>query len=106
MVRLLHWFIRFYQIVISPLLGPRCRYIPTCSQYSLEAIHRHGAVRGVWLSVHRICRCHPWGGSGYDPVPAKAVRFISFQQIDSQTRHVVVPFRDRLLNQKHSNHLG
>ena len=106
MVRLLHWFIRFYQIAISPVLGPRCRYIPTCSQYSLEAIHRHGAVRGVWLSVHRICRCHPWGGSGYDPVPAKAIRFISFQQIDSQTRHVVVPFRDRLLNQKHSNHLG
>ena len=106
MVRLLHWFIRFYQIAISPLLGPRCRYIPTCSQYSLEAIHRHGAVRGVWLSVHRICRCHPWGGSGYDPVPAKAIRFISFQQIDSQTFHVAVPLRDRFSNQHHSNHLG
>ena len=49
MVRLLHWLIRFYQIAISPLLGPRCRYIPTCSQYSLEAVHTHGAVRGVWL---------------------------------------------------------
>ncbi|RKG30253.1 membrane protein insertion efficiency factor YidD [Acinetobacter tianfuensis] len=106
MVRLLHWFIRFYQIAISPVLGPRCRYIPTCSQYSLEAIHRHGAVRGVWLSVHRICRCHPWGGSGYDPVPAKAIRFISFQQIDSQKHHVAVPFRDHFMNQKHSNHLG
>ena len=60
MVRLLHWLIRFYQIAISPLLGPRCRYIPTCSQYSLEAVHTHGAVRGVWLATKRICRCHPW----------------------------------------------
>ena len=106
MVHLLHWLIRFYQIAISPLLGPRCRYIPTCSQYSLEAVHMHGAVRGVWLSAKRICRCHPGGGSGYDPVPCKAVRFISFQQIDSQTLHVAVPFRDRLSNQNHSNHLG
>ena len=108
MVRLLHWFIRFYQIAISPLLGPRCRYIPTCSQYALEAVQTHGAVGGVWLSTKRICRCHPWGGSGYDPVPFKAIRFISFQQIDSdsQKRLVAVPFRGRLLNQKHSNHLG
>ena len=106
MVHLLHWLIRFYQIAISPLLGPRCRYIPTCSQYSLEAVQLHGAARGTWLSVKRICRCHPWGGSGYDPVPCKAVRFISFQQIDSQTLHVAVPFRDRLLNQNHSHHLG
>lgn len=106
MRRLLHWLICFYQIAISPLLGPRCRYIPTCSQYSLEAIHAHGAMRGVWLAGKRICRCHPWGGSGYDPVPPKAIRFISFQQIDSQTFHVAVPFRDRFLNQNHSNHLG
>lgn len=106
MVRLLHWLIRFYQIAISPLLGPRCRYIPTCSQYSLEAVHSYGAVRGVWLAIRRICRCHPWGGSGYDPVPQKAIRFISFQQIDSQTLHVVVPFRDRLLNRNHFNYLG
>ena len=106
MVHLLHWLIRFYQIAISPLLGPRCRYIPTCSQYSLEAVHMHGAARGTWLAARRICRCHPWGGSGYDPVPPKALRFISFQQIDSQTLHVAVPFRDRLLNQNHSNHLG
>ena len=108
MVRLLHWFIRFYQIAISPLLGPRCRYIPTCSQYALEAVQTHGAVGGVWLSTKRICRCHPWGGSGYDPVPFKAIRFISFQQIDSdsQKRLVAVPFRERLMNQNHSNHLG
>ena len=97
MVRLLHWLIRFYQIAISPLLGPRCRYIPTCSQYSLEAVHTHGAVRGVWLATKRICRCHPWGGSGYDPVPNKRIRFISFQQIDSQKHLVAVPFRDCFL---------
>ncbi|MCG2957874.1 membrane protein insertion efficiency factor YidD [Escherichia coli] len=98
--------IRFYQIAISPMLGPRCRYIPTCSQYSLEAIHTHGAVKGTGLAIRRICRCHPWGGSGYDPVPSKAIHFISFQQIDSQTHHVAVPFRDRLMNLNHSNHLG
>lgn len=106
MVRLLHWFIRFYQIAISPLLGPRCRYIPTCSQYSLEAIHTYGACKGSWLTLNRLCRCHPWGGYGYDPVPKKAILFISFQQIDSQTLHVTVPFRERFSNQKHSNHLG
>ncbi len=106
MVRLPHWFIRFYQIAISPLLGPRCRYIPTCSQYALEAVHMHGAVRGVWFAARRVCRCHPWGGSGFDPVPSRPVRFISFQKIDSQMLHVAVPFRERLLNQNHSNHLG
>lgn len=106
MVRILHWLIRFYQIAISPMLGPRCRYIPTCSQYSLEAIHTHGAVKGTGLAIRRICRCHPWGGSGYDPVPSKAIHFISFQQIDSQTHHVAVPFRDRLFKQNLSNHLG
>lgn len=106
MVRLLHWLIRCYQIAISPLLGPRCRYIPTCSQYALEALQTHGAAKGVWLSTKRICRCHPWGGSGYDPVTPKALRFISFHQIDSQMHHVAVPFRDRLLKQNLSNHLG
>lgn len=106
MVRLLHWFIRFYQIAISPLLGPRCRYIPTCSQYAAEAVHMHGAVRGVWFAAGRVCRCHPWGGSGFDPVPSRPVRFISFQKIDSQMLHVAVPFRERLLNENHSNHLG
>lgn len=106
MVRLLHWLIRFYQIAISPMIGPRCRYIPTCSQYSLEAIHTHGAMKGVYLATRRICRCHPWGGYGYDPVPKKAIRFISFQQIDSQMLHIAVPFREHLLVQHHSNHLG
>ncbi len=65
----LRGLIRFYQIAISPLLGPRCRYYPTCSQYSLEAIATHGAMRGAWFAAQRLGRCHPWGGFGYDPVP-------------------------------------
>jgi putative membrane protein insertion efficiency factor len=61
--------IRFYQLVISPWLGPKCRYTPTCSQYALEAFKKHGPFNGFWLAVKRISRCHPWGGHGYDPVP-------------------------------------
>jgi putative membrane protein insertion efficiency factor len=61
--------IRFYQIAISPLLGPSCRYTPTCSEYAKEAIIKYGPFKGLWLAVKRILRCHPWGGSGYDPVP-------------------------------------
>lgn len=61
--------IRFYQGAISPHFPAACRYTPTCSQYAVEALRRHGPVKGLWLSLKRICRCHPWGGSGYDPVP-------------------------------------
>jgi hypothetical protein len=61
--------IRFYQLAISPHLPAACRYTPTCSQYAIEAISRHGVIKGGWLALKRICRCHPWGGSGYDPVP-------------------------------------
>ena len=61
--------IRFYQVVISPWLGPKCRYTPTCSHYAVEALKKHGPVKGFWLALKRISRCHPWGGSGYDPVP-------------------------------------
>ncbi|MBQ9537152.1 MAG: membrane protein insertion efficiency factor YidD [Desulfovibrionaceae bacterium] len=61
--------IRFYQLCISPLLPPACRYYPTCSAYAVEAILRHGIVYGGWLALKRLARCHPWGGSGYDPVP-------------------------------------
>lgn len=61
--------IRFYQGYISPLKPPSCRFAPTCSQYALEAIQKHGPFRGLYLSIRRILRCHPWGGHGYDPVP-------------------------------------
>lgn len=61
--------IRFYQGAISPLLPPACRYTPTCSQYAVEALKKHGPIKGLILAFKRILRCHPWGGSGYDPVP-------------------------------------
>ena len=60
---------RFYQLCISPMLPPSCRYSPTCSQYAIEALRKHGPLKGLYLAVRRILRCHPWGGSGYDPVP-------------------------------------
>lgn len=61
--------IRIYQLVLSPLLGPKCRFTPTCSQYALEALKKYGVLKGSWLAIKRISRCHPAGGSGYDPVP-------------------------------------
>lgn len=61
--------IRFYQRYISPLKPPSCRFTPTCSQYAVEAIRKHGPFKGLALAVWRILRCNPWGGSGYDPVP-------------------------------------
>lgn len=61
--------VRLYQYVISPFLGTNCRYEPTCSAYAIEALETHGALRGTLLAARRISRCHPWGGSGYDPVP-------------------------------------
>jgi uncharacterized protein len=63
--------IRAYQLLLSPLLGPTCRYLPTCSDYTSEAIATHGPLHGSWLGVRRLCRCHPWGGHGYDPVPPR-----------------------------------
>jgi uncharacterized protein len=61
--------IRLYQWTVSPLLGVNCRYAPNCSAYAAEAIATHGPVKGLWLAARRLVRCHPWGGSGYDPVP-------------------------------------
>ncbi|OAM26250.1 MULTISPECIES: membrane protein insertion efficiency factor YidD [Eikenella] len=69
LAKILLGLIRFYQYAISPLLLPRCRYQPTCSQYAIEAVSKYGALKGGWLAAKRISRCHPWGGSGYDPVP-------------------------------------
>ncbi|MDH3614798.1 MAG: membrane protein insertion efficiency factor YidD [Gammaproteobacteria bacterium] len=63
--------VSLYRYAISPWLGNNCRFEPSCSQYALDALRQHGAFRGTWLTVRRIGRCHPWGGSGYDPVPKK-----------------------------------
>jgi|TARA_X000001036_G_scaffold321645_2_gene300116 hypothetical protein len=61
--------IKGYQLLISPFLPPTCRYQPTCSNYSKEALIKHGFLKGGWMAIKRISKCHPWGGSGYDPIP-------------------------------------
>lgn len=66
--------IRFYQVALSPYLGQRCRYQPTCSHYMVRAIEEWGIFRGIWLGMKRIGRCHPWGPHGYDPVPKRPKR--------------------------------
>ncbi len=72
-LKILGWpfiiLIKGYQYIISPWLGPKCRYTPTCSQYAVDAFKKYGVFKGFWLSLKRISRCHPWGGHGYDPVP-------------------------------------
>lgn len=72
--KLLILLVKFYQNFISPLFPGVCRYTPSCSQYMIEAIETHGIIKGIWLGTKRILRCHPWGGSGYDPVPAKKIK--------------------------------
>jgi putative membrane protein insertion efficiency factor len=61
--------VRGYQYLLSPWWGRQCRFSPTCSEYAIEALERHGAAHGVWLALRRVLRCHPWGGGGFDPVP-------------------------------------
>ncbi len=78
MSQLASWFVfglvRFYQVGISPFTPVSCRYLPTCSEYALDAVRVYGPWRGAWLALRRIARCHPWGGHGYDPVPQKLVK--------------------------------
>ncbi|MFM7839368.1 MAG: membrane protein insertion efficiency factor YidD [Chitinophagaceae bacterium] len=73
LLQILSWpfilLIKAYQVILSPLLGPKCRYTPSCSTYAIEALQKHGVWKGSWLAIKRISRCHPWGGHGYDPVP-------------------------------------
>jgi hypothetical protein len=69
MKRLLMALLRTYQYAISPFLGRRCRYYPSCSEFAVEAVEKYGAIKGGWLGVKRVCRCHPWHPGGYDPVP-------------------------------------
>lgn len=69
MKAILRALLRTYQYVFRPLLGRNCRFVPSCSEYAMEAIERHGALYGSWLAVKRVGRCHPWHPGGYDPVP-------------------------------------
>ena len=85
----LRLFVRFYQYFISPLTGPNCRYAPTCSEYAMEALDKHGALKGTWLTLRRLSRCHPLGGSGYDPVPD------SHHQHHANCRHEHEPKTER-----------
>jgi putative membrane protein insertion efficiency factor len=66
--------VRLYQLTLSPMLGPRCRFYPSCSAYAIVALERHGAVMGLWLGIRRLARCHPWHAGGHDPVPEHAAR--------------------------------
>ena len=61
--------IRLYQLIISPVLGPKCRFTPTCSQYGIDAFKKYGPIKGLYLTLRRVVKCHPWGGYGYDPLP-------------------------------------
>lgn len=63
------WLVRGYQLFISPFVPPSCRFHPTCSHYAIEALNKHGAIKGLWLAMRRIARCHPWHPGGHDPVP-------------------------------------
>ena len=65
--------IRGYQLIISPLLGSNCRFMPTCSEYAMESLRSYGLIKGSYLTIKRIGKCHPWGGHGYDPIPTKKV---------------------------------
>jgi putative membrane protein insertion efficiency factor len=71
MNKLLVWLLRAYQLLLSPMLGQNCRFYPTCSNYSIEAIRTHGAARGSLLALRRVCKCHPWNDGGFDPVPPR-----------------------------------
>ncbi|MCE1169902.1 membrane protein insertion efficiency factor YidD [Azovibrio restrictus] len=69
MKRILIFFLRIYQYAISPFLGRNCRFYPSCSEYAVEAVQKYGALRGGWMGLKRVCRCHPWNPGGVDPVP-------------------------------------
>lgn len=69
MARILIWLIKAYQVLLSPFFGQQCRFYPTCSHYSIEAINKHGAIVGSYYTVRRLLRCHPWHAGGHDPIP-------------------------------------
>lgn len=69
MARVLIWLVKAYQFGLSPMLGSHCRFTPTCSRYAIEALQAYGALRGSWLALRRVLRCHPWHPGGHDPIP-------------------------------------
>lgn len=69
MTRILLFLVKAYQYLISPMFAPSCRYTPTCSEYAVQALKKYGALKGFWLSMKRVGRCHPWHDGGYDPLP-------------------------------------
>jgi putative membrane protein insertion efficiency factor len=79
--------IHAYQWVLSPLVPLRCRFLPSCSHYACEALERHGVWRGGWLAVSRLARCHPWGGDGYDPVPARTDQMFAHRPSSARPRN-------------------
>ena len=96
LARVLALPVRAYRLVLSPWVGHGCRFQPTCSAYALDALDRHGGIKGGYLTLHRLCRCHPWGGHGYDPVPSirqPMRQFISFQPLDAKQVKPGIPFR-------------
>ena len=80
--------IRLYQLLVSPLLGPRCRFYPSCSAYAVEAITAHGVLRGLYLAVRRLLRCHPWNPGGIDPVPQRPAGRSQRTSIPAGHRHI------------------
>ena len=90
MQRFLAACIRFYQFAISPWLPPRCRFYPTCSQYALEALQRHGSSKGSRLAVKRLLKCHPWGGSGIDLVPPKPLQYRAFYRVNLAPQQILL----------------
>lgn len=96
MTALLVALVRAYRRVISPLLGPRCRFAPTCSAYALEALTTHGARRGGWLAVRRIARCHPFNAGGHDPVPPARSSSATMDRTSPPVAVPAVPLTRRL----------
>jgi len=66
--------IKIYQLIISPVIGSNCRFLPTCSEYAMQSLKSHGLIKGIFLTIKRISRCHPWGSHGYDPIPNKNIK--------------------------------